>query len=114
MLDDSRRPARDVQRGFNFACQEHASNGYIVLYTNPRGRTGYGSAFGNAIKNAYPGKDYNDLMKGVDRSIGRGYVDTNATCSSTAAPAAACSPRGPSGTRIDLRPRRRIARSSTG
>ena len=36
---------------FNFAWQEHAANGYVVLYTNPRGSTGYGSAFGNAIKN---------------------------------------------------------------
>jgi dipeptidyl aminopeptidase/acylaminoacyl peptidase len=61
---------------FNFAWQEHAANGYLVLYTNPRGSTGYGSAFGNAIKNAYPGKDYNDLMAGVDTVIGRGYVDT--------------------------------------
>ncbi len=38
--------------GFNFGFQEHASNGYLVLYTNPRGSTGYGAAFGNAIKNA--------------------------------------------------------------
>ena len=62
--------------GFNFGWQEHASNGYVVLYTNPRGSTGYGSAFGNAIKNAYPGKDYNDLMAGVDTLIGRGYIDS--------------------------------------
>jgi len=62
--------------GFNFAWQEHAANGYVVLYTNPRGSTGYGSAFGNAIKNAYPGKDFNDLMAGVDTVIGRGYIDT--------------------------------------
>jgi dipeptidyl aminopeptidase/acylaminoacyl peptidase len=61
---------------FNFAYQDHASNGYVVLYTNPRGSTGYGSAFGNAIKNAYPGKDFNDLMAGVDTVIGRGYIDT--------------------------------------
>jgi dipeptidyl aminopeptidase/acylaminoacyl peptidase len=60
---------------FNFAWQEHAANGYVVLYTNPRGSTGYGSAFGNAIKNAYPGKDYDDLMTGVDTVIARGYVD---------------------------------------
>jgi dipeptidyl aminopeptidase/acylaminoacyl peptidase len=63
--------------GFNFGWQEHAANGYVVLYTNPRGSTGYGSAFGNAIKNAYPGKDYDDLMKGVDEVIARGYIDTN-------------------------------------
>lgn len=61
--------------GFNFAWQEHAANGYVVLYTNPRGSTGYGSEFGNAIKNAYPGKDYDDLMAGVDSTVGRGYVD---------------------------------------
>jgi dipeptidyl aminopeptidase/acylaminoacyl peptidase len=61
--------------GFNFGWQEHAANGYVVLYTNPRGSTGYGSAFGNAIKNAYPGKDYDDLMAAVDTVVGRGYVD---------------------------------------
>ena len=61
--------------GFNFAWQEHAANGYVILYTNPRGSSGYGSAFGNSIKNAYPGKDYDDLMNGVDEVISRGYVD---------------------------------------
>jgi len=61
--------------GFNFAWQEHAANGYVVLYTNPRGSSGYGSAFGNSIKNAYPGKDYDDLMNGVDLVIDRGYID---------------------------------------
>jgi dipeptidyl aminopeptidase/acylaminoacyl peptidase len=60
---------------FNFAFQEHAAQGYVVLYTNPRGSTGYGSAFGNAIKYAYPSKDFDDLMAGVDEVIGRGYVD---------------------------------------
>jgi dipeptidyl aminopeptidase/acylaminoacyl peptidase len=61
--------------GFNFGWQEHAANGYVVLYTNPRGSSGYGSAFGNSIKRAYPGKDYDDLMNGVDEVLSRGYVD---------------------------------------
>lgn len=61
--------------GFNFSWQHHAAEGYVVLYTNPRGSTGYGSAFANAIKNAYPGKDYDDLMNGVDEVIKRGYID---------------------------------------
>jgi dipeptidyl aminopeptidase/acylaminoacyl peptidase len=61
---------------FKFNYQEHAANGYITLYSNPRGSTGYGSKFGNAIKNAYPSKDYDDLMKGVDEVIAKGYVDT--------------------------------------
>jgi dipeptidyl aminopeptidase/acylaminoacyl peptidase len=61
--------------GFNFGWQDHAANGYVILYTNPRGSTGYGSAFGNAIKNAYPGKDYDDLMAGVDTLLAKGFVD---------------------------------------
>ncbi len=62
--------------GFNWMFQNFASNGYVVLYTNPRGSTGYGSAFGNAIERAYPSVDYDDLMAGVDTLIGRGYIDT--------------------------------------
>jgi dipeptidyl aminopeptidase/acylaminoacyl peptidase len=61
--------------GFNFEFQSHAAEGYVVLYTNPRGSTGYGQAFGNAINNAYPGQDYDDLMRGVDEVTKRGYVD---------------------------------------
>jgi dipeptidyl aminopeptidase/acylaminoacyl peptidase len=61
--------------GFNFEFQNHAAEGYVVLYTNPRGSTGYGQAFGNAINNAYPGQDYDDLMRGVDEVVKRGYVD---------------------------------------
>ena len=49
---------------------------FVVLYTNPRGSSGYGKSFGNAIKNNYPGPDYPDLMKGVDEVISRGYIDT--------------------------------------
>ena len=61
--------------GFNFGWQNHAANGYVVLYTNPRGSSGYGSAFGNSIKNAYPDKDFDDLMAGVDLVVDRGYID---------------------------------------
>lgn len=61
--------------GFNYGWQEHAANGYLVLYTNPRGSTGYGSAFANEINNAYPGNDYYDLIAGVDYLIDRGWVD---------------------------------------
>ena len=61
--------------GFSFVRQEHVANGYVLLYTNPRGSTGYGTDFGNAINNAYPSKDYDDLMKGVDEVLSRGYVD---------------------------------------
>ena len=61
---------------FNFARQDFAAHDYVVLYTNPRGSTGYGEQFTNEIKNAYPGKDFDDLMAGVDTVVGRGYIDT--------------------------------------
>lgn len=61
--------------GFNFAWQNHAAEGYLLLYTNPRGSSGYGTDFGNAINRAYPGDDYHDLMGGVDAVIAQGYVD---------------------------------------
>jgi dipeptidyl aminopeptidase/acylaminoacyl peptidase len=62
--------------GFDPMFQNFAAQDYVVLYTNPRGSTGYGSAFGNAIERRYPGVDYNDLMAGVDATIARGFVDT--------------------------------------
>jgi len=64
--------------GFSPERLEHAANGYVVLYTNPRGSTGYGKDFSNAIAYAYPGRrDYEDLMAGVDATIAKGYIDTN-------------------------------------
>ena len=60
---------------FNYSFQNFAANGFLVLYTNPRGSTGYGTEFGNAIDNAYPSVDYEDLMAGVDELIDRGWAD---------------------------------------
>jgi dipeptidyl aminopeptidase/acylaminoacyl peptidase len=60
---------------FNPLMQWMAARGYVVLYTNPRGSTGYGTAFGNAIDRAYPSVDYDDLMAGVDSVLARGFVD---------------------------------------
>jgi dipeptidyl aminopeptidase/acylaminoacyl peptidase len=75
ILDIHGGPQSMYNVGFSFARQDHAANGFVVLYTNPRGSTGYGEKFTNEIKNAYPGKDFDDLMAGVDTVIGRGYID---------------------------------------
>jgi acylaminoacyl-peptidase len=56
--------------------QLYAAAGYVVLYMNPRGSTGYGEEFANLIHHDYPDKDYDDLMSGVDAVIGRGYIDS--------------------------------------
>jgi dipeptidyl aminopeptidase/acylaminoacyl peptidase len=62
--------------GFNFTFQEFAARGYVVLYINPRGSTGYGNDFVNAIQHRYPGPvDYADLMNAVDYVLDEGYVD---------------------------------------
>ena len=61
--------------GFNSFFQWFAAGGYLLLYTNPRGSTGYGTDFGNAIERAYPSVDYDDLMAAVDTIVGRGIVD---------------------------------------
>lgn len=55
--------------------QLYAAAGYVVLYANPRGSTGYGEEFGNLIHHNYPGHDYDDLMSGVDAVVKRGFVD---------------------------------------
>jgi len=75
MLEIHGGPQAMYNVGFNFSRQDHAANGYVLLYTNPRGSTGYGAKFTNEIKNAYPGKDFDDLMAGVDTVVGRGYID---------------------------------------
>jgi len=61
--------------GFSWAFQNVAANGYAVLWTNPRGSTGYGQEFVNGIQKAYPGRDYDDLMAGVDAALAKGFID---------------------------------------
>jgi len=60
---------------FSWAWQNFAASGYAVLYMNPRGSTGYGQDFVNGIQYSYPGKDYDDLMAGVDAALAKGFVD---------------------------------------
>jgi dipeptidyl aminopeptidase/acylaminoacyl peptidase len=61
--------------GWNWAWQNFAAHGYAVLWTNPRGSTGYGQDFVNGIQYSYPGKDYDDLMAGVDAALATGWID---------------------------------------
>jgi dipeptidyl aminopeptidase/acylaminoacyl peptidase len=62
---------------FSLFYQNLAAHGYVVLYTNPRGSSGYGTEFGNAIDRSYPSVDHEDLMAGIDAVLERGYVDEN-------------------------------------
>jgi dipeptidyl aminopeptidase/acylaminoacyl peptidase len=51
--------------------QVYAAKGYAVLFTNPRGSTGYGQKFERGIVNEWGGKDYLDVMNGLDAALKR-------------------------------------------
>ena len=54
--------------------QRFAAEGYVTVYVNPRGSTGYGEAFAQLIDKNYPGEDYDDLISVVDHLVERGDV----------------------------------------
>lgn len=53
-----------------------ASEGYAVIYCNPRGSHGYSQLFVNACRGDYGGRDYEDLMNLVDYAVEHyDYID---------------------------------------
>jgi dipeptidyl aminopeptidase/acylaminoacyl peptidase len=60
---------------FNSRAQIFAANGYAVLMPNPRGSTGYGYKFTVANVGDWGGKDFKDIMAGVDAAIAKGIAD---------------------------------------
>jgi dipeptidyl aminopeptidase/acylaminoacyl peptidase len=52
-----------------------SGRGYAVLYLNPRGSHAYGQRFVEACVGDWGGKDYEDLMAGVDHALAMGWVD---------------------------------------
>ncbi|MCA1641340.1 MAG: S9 family peptidase [Acidobacteria bacterium] len=61
--------------GFESRAQIFAGRGYAVLMPNPRGSTGYGRKFATSNVNDWGGKDFQDIMLGVDELIKRGVAD---------------------------------------
>jgi dipeptidyl aminopeptidase/acylaminoacyl peptidase len=61
--------------GWNRNAQLYAARGYAVLMPNPRGSTGYGHKFMTANLRDWGGKDYQDLLAGVDEVVRRGVAD---------------------------------------
>ncbi len=55
--------------------QPLVSAGFAVLRANPRGSIGRGVAFADAVIGDMGGKDYEDLMLGVDMAVARGLAD---------------------------------------
>ncbi|MEL6363766.1 MAG: S9 family peptidase [Pseudomonadota bacterium] len=57
--------------------QRYVAEGYVTVYVNPRGSTGYGEEFAQLIDLNYPGEDYDDLMSVVDHLVENAYVDAD-------------------------------------
>ncbi len=53
------------------------SQGFILFQPNPRGSTGYGKAFRTANFKDFGGKDYQDIMSGVDYLVQNNIADPN-------------------------------------
>jgi dipeptidyl aminopeptidase/acylaminoacyl peptidase len=66
-----------TQYGYGFMHEMHmlAAQGYVVLFTNPRGSLGYGRDFALAVRGAWAEKDSLDILAGIDAVIQRGYID---------------------------------------
>ena len=56
--------------------QNLAAAGFMVLYTNPRGSSGYGADFTYDTRGRWFAEDYEDLMKAVDLAAARPDVDS--------------------------------------
>lgn len=72
-------PNGDYGPYFSITHQLYAAAGYVVLWSNPRGSTGYGEKFANGITpeygGEYPGPDHDDLMAGMDEVLKRPWAD---------------------------------------
>jgi dipeptidyl aminopeptidase/acylaminoacyl peptidase len=68
-------PVSQYEWGFNFEAQLFAANGYAVVLPNPRGSSGYGSAFSRAIFADWGNEDFDDVMAATDYVVRQGVAD---------------------------------------
>jgi dipeptidyl aminopeptidase/acylaminoacyl peptidase len=61
--------------GFNAMQQCLATNGFAVVFSNPRGSSSYGRDFTMQVIGDWGGEDYLDLMAVLDRALERPYLD---------------------------------------
>ncbi|MCK9282023.1 MAG: S9 family peptidase [Melioribacteraceae bacterium] len=70
-------PQMQWMDSFRADWQVYPGAGYIVVYPNPHGSTGYGQEFTAAISKDWDGKVYEDVMKVTDYIETLSYVDTD-------------------------------------
>ncbi len=60
---------------FNGVQQCLATNGFLVVFSNPRGSSSYGREFTQQVTGDWGGEDFRDLMAVVDTVLERPYAD---------------------------------------
>ncbi len=67
--------------GYNYEPVQQilASNGFLVVLSNPRGSSSYGREFTMQVSEDWGGEDYQDLMAVVDTVLERPYADGDRT-----------------------------------
>lgn len=75
VLDIHGGPVGQFTWGYDFGAQFLAANGYVVIQPNPRGSTGRGQSFINAIHGAWGVVDYDDVIAAVDHAVKLGDAD---------------------------------------
>jgi dipeptidyl aminopeptidase/acylaminoacyl peptidase len=75
LLNPHGGPVGQYTASFDHLVQLYAANGYAVLRPNPRGSSGYGQKFCEAIFADWGNKDYQDDMAMVDYAQAQGIVD---------------------------------------
>ena len=69
-------PHSQYDEGWFDEFQTLAGAGMMVLFTNPRGSSGYGADFTYSTRGRWGAEDYTDLMKAVDIAAARPDVDS--------------------------------------
>jgi dipeptidyl aminopeptidase/acylaminoacyl peptidase len=68
-------PVSQFSTAFQQEWQVLAGAGYAVVAANPRGSSGYGTAFSRAIWADWGNKDFQDVMAAVDHVVAMGVAD---------------------------------------
>ncbi len=75
LLNPHGGPVGQYSASFYHLAQLYAANGYAVLLPNPRGSSGYGQKFCEAIFADWGNKDFQDDMAMVDYAVAQGIAD---------------------------------------
>jgi dipeptidyl aminopeptidase/acylaminoacyl peptidase len=84
MIHGGPQGAWDDAWSFRWNPRLWASRGYTVILPNPRGSTGFGQGYTDAVRNDWGGAPYQDIMALTDAAIASGEADEARMCAAGA------------------------------